>query len=921
MGFSLDSYHGRDCSTTAPTAEQTERQSPAVLRPMPTTEVEMRPPAALRRVFETPHYRTSNQPVDVHGRILELENLVMTLMKGQPASSLATPPADVPYHSKGCGSQQDTAKSLADPGTLKVGETGTSYVQNVHWESVLSEIRGLKEDLVTDSKVLAGSHLFYGPNRRATREEILAAVPSRVVADRLMALHFESCIITPDLIHRGRFLREYESFWTDPSGSSIAWIGLMFSMLCIAALLQCFSIDSTGGQDQSLKTEYLNMKEAFREKAVQCLVLARYTTGGPYILETLITILAGEFVLLKDGATDSWLSIGLILQIAIRMGYHRDPDHFPGLSPFESEMRRRIWTAILQLDLITSLEAGLPRNATDAHIDTKPPSNLLDSDFDQDTHEMPPSRPETEWTPILPLITRRRLIFTLGKICDINSDIKAPSQVEVAQVDAILQDVYKHAIPPVLRWTTMPHPITDSPAVVAQRIWREASSASVEAGKVAKALSIVLGMSEVSANPGKPHNETDLEAMFGSMQSDDMGGTYNQYFPTGFYSPLTFFDNVFTSRKENERIKRETPILIKRLSIDAAVAEFNLRQEKFLRQVRKEIRSLVKNTSKTECLSVIATGPSGAPKLHKPWGRAWQRRFWAVRKHKSENPSEPSFPVYDGETLDSPLSTPIQNKVQDVYRQFYRQNSDIVDGLIAHHLYRHPDVQEAVTIHIAAAIRSSVAPVSKEIYDNIARHIVQALTGEVPTAAAGLAGDATASMTTDIALSVIAGAMVHAFHSVLNTFVFKTVATTTMHTAGTSLTYIVAKAVMAGLVTTASTHAAAHGSAATFTCGAYLAMLPLVLGIVAYQVYRFPSKLGKKIAAQVCNNLRGEYEATNRRRLSALLVEALKDGGKDIWDAMLNDSRVKSELEIFMRGLMNEKSAVDTREIIGQGGR
>ena len=32
----------------------------------------------------------------------------------------------------------------------------------------------------------------------------------------------------------------------------------------------------------SLKAEYLTLKDAFREKAVQCLILARYTTGGPY---------------------------------------------------------------------------------------------------------------------------------------------------------------------------------------------------------------------------------------------------------------------------------------------------------------------------------------------------------------------------------------------------------------------------------------------------------------------------------------------------------------------------------------------------------------------------------------------------------------------------------------------------------------
>ena len=71
------------------------------------------------------------------------------------------------------------------------------------------------------------------------------------------------------------------------------------------------------------------MKDAFREKAVQCLILARYTMGGPYILEALIRLLTGEFVLMKEGAPDSWLLISMILHIAMRMGYHRDPDHFP----------------------------------------------------------------------------------------------------------------------------------------------------------------------------------------------------------------------------------------------------------------------------------------------------------------------------------------------------------------------------------------------------------------------------------------------------------------------------------------------------------------------------------------------------------------------------------------------------------------
>jgi hypothetical protein len=130
----------------------------------------------------------------------------VTLMKGQ---SLPSPPALTSPRPSSLSfaagfpeiqrpnESQGGAASSADPGTLKLRESGTSYFQSGHWEAILTKIRGLKEDLVTDSRALPGSHLFYGPNRHATRDEILAAVPPRTVVDRLMALHFDSYTITP----------------------------------------------------------------------------------------------------------------------------------------------------------------------------------------------------------------------------------------------------------------------------------------------------------------------------------------------------------------------------------------------------------------------------------------------------------------------------------------------------------------------------------------------------------------------------------------------------------------------------------------------------------------------------------------------------------------------------------------------------
>lgn len=112
-------------------------------------------------------------------------------------NTLPTPPASSSLSSADVfKNSKDERAPLADPGTLELRDFGASYVQSVHWEAILAKIRGLKEDLVIDSKAPDGSHLFYGPNRHANREEVLAAVPPRPVADRLMALNFDSYIVT-----------------------------------------------------------------------------------------------------------------------------------------------------------------------------------------------------------------------------------------------------------------------------------------------------------------------------------------------------------------------------------------------------------------------------------------------------------------------------------------------------------------------------------------------------------------------------------------------------------------------------------------------------------------------------------------------------------------------------------------------------
>jgi hypothetical protein len=55
-----------------------------------------------------------------------------------------------------------------------------------------------------------------------------------------------------------------------------------------------------------------------------------------------------------------WALAGVVIRLAMRMGYHRDPMAYPELSALQGEMRRRIWTAMINLDALMSVSLPQP---------------------------------------------------------------------------------------------------------------------------------------------------------------------------------------------------------------------------------------------------------------------------------------------------------------------------------------------------------------------------------------------------------------------------------------------------------------------------------------------------------------------------------------------------------------------------------
>ncbi|KAI1321881.1 hypothetical protein F5Y16DRAFT_63898 [Xylariaceae sp. FL0255] len=443
-------------------------------------------------------------PVTVQERIRQLESLVLELMQQTTESSRTSSeksdqrlrlPTLNPRHDANQSPSaptddcptEDAGTPPANVGSMQKTRSGASYVSAVHWATVLDGISELKDHFHEVEKEawpqiqktarplavdLSGPQLLSGCGVLPTRAEILAAIPPRPVADLLISRFFDLFDMSPAVLHSAEFLNEYEDFWADPSTTSLIWLGLLFTMMCLAAQAQKYHSDPDNGYFQStlsLQHDYEKMVETFRPKIAQCLTLGNYTRGGPYVLETLMLYIAIELFVCKDAEIGIWILLGTMVQLAMHMGYHRDPKHFKEMTPFEGEMRKRVWATAVDLDLGISMQMGLPRLIKQWQADTQAPSNLFDSDLDKEIKDIPPSRPDSTLTPMLFRLVKSRFMTTVGMIWNFAADVRSYPYTEIMKMDTKLQDA-RASIPKCLKWQSIGGCILDPPRIILQKV-------------------------------------------------------------------------------------------------------------------------------------------------------------------------------------------------------------------------------------------------------------------------------------------------------------------------------------------------------------------------------------------------------------------------------------------------------------------
>ncbi|RMZ69956.1 Zn2Cys6 transcription factor [Pyrenophora seminiperda CCB06] len=219
-------------------------------------------------------------------------------------------------------------------------------------------------------------------------------LPPKSYCDRLVTTYFrcfERCL---RIVHRPTFMRQYEGLWLSDNWEmcSRSIIPQLTAILTVAYHIDDATPDD-GAEDHS---KYL------RGAAVE--LVQAWLDGLDRRQRTELSTLQVELLLLcarsfrEPHVGKTWSYAGSIVRSALLMGLHLDPTGMKDISPYQAEIRRRLWASVVELDLQTSMKVHLPLIVPEMNSYQPVPSNLNDDDFDEHSETLPMPRPLSELT-------------------------------------------------------------------------------------------------------------------------------------------------------------------------------------------------------------------------------------------------------------------------------------------------------------------------------------------------------------------------------------------------------------------------------------------------------------------------------------------------------------------------------------------
>jgi hypothetical protein len=389
----------------------------------------------------TPDSITSTEHDSLRARVAELEHHILCAANSTAALSTAptvhittslSGPIDVIQDSRTLGQSH--------PVTRGISHKNRVFGQS-HWMNGFVVFRDIIEMLEPQMK--SGTSNMIPDMHRAKRlaREIKASrspawpklptndFPPRDVCDRLVQQYLQTIETLYRILHVPTFQREYEAVWMNGAEPQPAFMIQLKLVLAIGAIFH--------DENCSMRLE----ATSWIYEAQTWLSAPNFKSklGIQYLQTSILLLLAREFA--DVGSELVWVAAGALLREAVYVGLHKDPSRLPRMDVFKSEMRRRIWNTILELNIQFSLISGGPCLLSLEDFNTEPPGNYNDHEL---TASAPKTSEETLFTKTsFAIALRKTLPARIAAVKFLNDVATTGTYEETLQIDTVLRTSYK----------------------------------------------------------------------------------------------------------------------------------------------------------------------------------------------------------------------------------------------------------------------------------------------------------------------------------------------------------------------------------------------------------------------------------------------------------------------------------------------
>ncbi|KAI0475413.1 hypothetical protein GGR56DRAFT_666432 [Xylariaceae sp. FL0804] len=218
-------------------------------------------------------------------------------------------------------------------------------------------------------------------------------VPPKAVCDCALECYLRTFEPMLRILHVPSFMCDYQAYWSESPSQSQSRPesqplprSFLMKLVMVVSLGGIFLADRAASSElRQLTREWIHVvqwwlvgpteREAMSIDGVQVFCLL--------VLSRQANSLGGAASVLTDA----------LLKLALTVGLHVDSEACAVISAFENEMRRRLWTTVLELVTMVSLNASLPLLISPDDFHPRVPSNICDVDLKPDSDAGPDAAP------------------------------------------------------------------------------------------------------------------------------------------------------------------------------------------------------------------------------------------------------------------------------------------------------------------------------------------------------------------------------------------------------------------------------------------------------------------------------------------------------------------------------------------------